>query len=174
MSIIWLNGPFGAGKSSAARALRWRLPDSVVVNPEIPGWIIRRTIGRVRRGDYQERWAWRAITVFMLIQAQRFGDPVIVPMSVLSPSRMAGLLHDLRSRRAIVHHIVLDVSGDVLAERIRAETADHSAMEWRTHSAATYRANREALMALGETIDTTDRDRTDVAWAIERTVTAAA
>ena len=70
MSIIWLNGPFGVGKSSAARALRERWPGSVVVNPEIPGWFIRRTIGRVRPGDYQARWAWRAITVFMAIQAQ--------------------------------------------------------------------------------------------------------
>lgn len=63
-----------------------------------------------------------------------------------------------------MHHIVLDVAGDVLAERIRADTVDPAAMEWRTRSAATYRANREALMALGETIDTPDRDQTDVAW----------
>ena len=97
----------------------------------------------------------------------------MVPMSVLSQSTMAGLLRELRSRRALVHHVVLDAPAPVLTQRIAADTADPRALEWRTNSTPTYLANRDALMALGPTIDTTDRDPTDVARAIERVVSAA-
>jgi hypothetical protein len=173
VSIIWLNGPFGVGKSSTARALRERAPHSVVVNPEIVGWIIRRTIGLIRRGDYQTKWSWRAVTLFLAIQTQRFADPVIIPMSILSPTRMSGLLEDLRSRHAVVHHIVLDAPADVLEERIRADDADRPAKAWRDRSATMYLANRDALMGLGATIDTTGLDSVQIAEAIERAVSRA-
>jgi adenylylsulfate kinase-like enzyme len=32
--IIWLNGPFAAGKTTLAEELRQRLPEAVVYNPD--------------------------------------------------------------------------------------------------------------------------------------------
>jgi hypothetical protein len=170
VSIIWLNGPFGVGKSTAAHALRKRTPRSVVFNPGIVGWVIRRTIGRIRPGDYTTKWSWRVVTLFIAIAAQLFADPVIIPMSILSPARMSGLLHDLRRFRAVVHHVVLDVSPDVLAERIRVDNAAHPDRQRRDRSPTAYLANREGLIALGAIVDTNGLDSVQIAEAIERAV----
>jgi deoxyadenosine/deoxycytidine kinase len=38
--IIWLNGGFGAGKTTLAEELHRRLPDAVVYNPEDVGLML--------------------------------------------------------------------------------------------------------------------------------------
>jgi deoxyadenosine/deoxycytidine kinase len=40
--IIWINGGLGAGKTTLAGELHWRLPDAVVYDPEDVGDILRR------------------------------------------------------------------------------------------------------------------------------------
>jgi hypothetical protein len=36
--IIWINGPFGVGKSQTAYELNYRIPNSIVVDPEEVGF----------------------------------------------------------------------------------------------------------------------------------------
>jgi hypothetical protein len=38
--LLWINGPFGGGKSETARELRSRLPGSVICDPEEPMTLI--------------------------------------------------------------------------------------------------------------------------------------
>ena len=40
--IIWINGAFGAGKTTLADELGGRLPDAVLFDPEYVGYILRR------------------------------------------------------------------------------------------------------------------------------------
>lgn len=38
-SVILINGSFGVGKTSVARALRARLAHSAIYDPEVVGWV---------------------------------------------------------------------------------------------------------------------------------------
>jgi hypothetical protein len=48
--IIWLNGPFGIGKSTTAQALRRRLPQAVLFDPEPFGAALRSTVVNIETG----------------------------------------------------------------------------------------------------------------------------
>ena len=172
MSVLWLNGPFGVGKTATAKELKRLLPSAVMFDPEIPGWIIKRTIGRLKPGDYQETWAWETLVTAGTLVAWRFCDPVIVPMSVLSPARMSRLLASLRRRHVVVQHIVLDASADILGERVRDDRVDPAARGWRERSAPVYFANRDALLHLGSVVDTCGSSARDVGYAIARDLIA--
>ncbi len=58
--IIWLNGAFGAGKTTAACELHRRLPDSFVYDPENIGYFLRKnTPPQCGRPDFQDIPLWR-------------------------------------------------------------------------------------------------------------------
>src|SRR5690348_7546872 len=44
--VIWINGAFGVGKTTVARALHERWPDAVVFDPEQLGFVLRRIVPR--------------------------------------------------------------------------------------------------------------------------------
>jgi hypothetical protein len=78
--IIWLNGPFGVGKTTTARALQQRLPNAVIADPERIGYVMKRTFWR--EPDYQHIDMWRRLTVRQLARASRRAT-AIVPMTVV-------------------------------------------------------------------------------------------
>lgn len=59
--IVWLNGPFGAGKTMLAKRLCERLPRSLHFGPEVFGHLVRTMVPAVTSGDYQDLPVWRAI-----------------------------------------------------------------------------------------------------------------
>jgi adenylylsulfate kinase-like enzyme len=62
--ILWLNGPFGIGKSSTAQALMQRLPSAVLFDPEPFGTALRHTIANVETAaDFQDLRGWPALVV---------------------------------------------------------------------------------------------------------------
>lgn len=63
--IVWLNGAFGVGKTSAAGELRDVLPQGRLHDPERLGWLLQRTVGRWQPGDYQHLSSWRRGTVWL-------------------------------------------------------------------------------------------------------------
>jgi hypothetical protein len=42
--LLWINGPFGGGKSETARELHSRLPGSVICDPELLGIGLHRML----------------------------------------------------------------------------------------------------------------------------------
>ena len=44
--ILWLNGSFGAGKTTVAHELQRRLPDAFVYDPENVGYFLRKNARR--------------------------------------------------------------------------------------------------------------------------------
>jgi len=84
MTLIWLNGPFGGGKTQTAYELLRRLPNSVVCDPEHAGFGLRRMLPQTLRGDFQDLTAWREGVVEVLDLVLRKHDgPVIAPMTVI-------------------------------------------------------------------------------------------
>ena len=65
--IIWLNGAFGAGKTSAAYVLHRRIPNSFLYDAAQLGYFIRRNIpADMRKSDFQHHSVWRKGSADML------------------------------------------------------------------------------------------------------------
>ena len=163
--IVWLNGPFGVGKSTVAAELSRRLPRARTFDPERLGWVLRRTVGVFQPGDYQHLRIWREGTVRSAGWQARRGCPLIVPMTVLRGGYLEELLEGLRRRGHDVHHVLLHASPEVLVERIENdEVADPRA--WRMDNLGAYLSARRALEGYGHTVQTDDLDPTEVADAV--------
>ncbi len=52
--LLWINGPFGGGKTQTAFELHRRVPGSVVCDPEEVGFGLHRMIPRELRPDFQD------------------------------------------------------------------------------------------------------------------------
>ena len=65
--ILWLNGAFGSGKTTAAYELNRRLPDSLVFDPESFGFCLFENIPeKYREQDFQDLPLWRETNRKML------------------------------------------------------------------------------------------------------------
>ncbi len=49
--IIWINGPFGAGKTTLAKRLRDRRSKSLIFDPEEIGFVVKETVPMPASGD---------------------------------------------------------------------------------------------------------------------------
>ncbi|MFJ2916602.1 MULTISPECIES: AAA family ATPase [unclassified Streptomyces] len=110
--LIWINGPFGVGKTQTAYELRRRLPGSVVCDPERVGFGLNRTLPPALRGDFQDLRAWRdGVREVLGVALRGHPGPVIAPMTLIDPGYFAEIVGRLREDGHTVHHVAL------LAER---------------------------------------------------------
>jgi hypothetical protein len=59
--IIWLNGTFGAGKTSAAVELAGILPGARQFDPEWVGYMLRANLADQNFTDFQQLPSWRTL-----------------------------------------------------------------------------------------------------------------
>jgi hypothetical protein len=164
--IVWLNGPFGVGKTTVTAELVSRLSTHTATrtfDPERLGWVLKRTVGLFRPGDYQHLRLWRQGAVIGASCQARRADMVVMPMSVLRDGYVQELLTGLRARGHDVRHILLDASPDVLVERIENFGEVPDPRVWRLDSIGAYLAARPKLRTHGDVIDTDDLSPTEVA-----------
>ena len=57
--IIWLNGTFGAGKTTTGRQLAERLANARLFDPEEVGYLLMRTLEDHEFRDFQDLAPWR-------------------------------------------------------------------------------------------------------------------
>jgi AAA domain-containing protein len=106
--LIWINGPFGGGKTATAHELHRRLPGSVVSDPERLGFGMHRMLPPSLRGDFQDLAAWRSGVREMLDLVLRgHPGPVIVPMTLVDRGYFADIVGTLRDDGHRVHHFAL-------------------------------------------------------------------
>lgn len=117
--IIWLNGGFGAGKTTLAQELHRRLPDAVVFDPEDVGLMLWRWLPP--NDDFQDLPSWRELVVATAVSLRRHhADTLIVPMSLVRDAYRAEILGGLADAGEEVLHVFLDADVDVLRERLSA------------------------------------------------------
>lgn len=79
--IVWLNGTFGAGKTTTARELRTRLPGSRIFDAEHVGFLLRQVLPEPP-GDFQHLPPWRPLVVETATRILRYaGGTLIVPQN---------------------------------------------------------------------------------------------
>ncbi|WEH32148.1 NUDIX domain-containing protein [Streptomyces sp. AM 4-1-1] len=128
--IVWVNGAFSAGKTSAARELVDLLPNSTFYDPELTGGGLRHLLPRKRLAevtDFQDLPIWRRLVVdTAAAMLAEVGGVLVVPMTLLRQEYRDEIFGGLASRRISVRHVLLAPEETILRRRIadREETAD--------------------------------------------------
>ncbi|NUT53860.1 MAG: AAA family ATPase [Saccharothrix sp.] len=126
--LLWINGPFGGGKTQTAHELRRRLPGCFVSDPEHVGFGLHRMTPRALRGDFQDYAAWRLGVVEALDRALNGHDGVIVvPMTVVEPAYFAEIVGGLRERGHDVRHFALLARRETVVRRLSERGFGHAA-----------------------------------------------
>jgi hypothetical protein len=126
--LLWINGPFGGGKTQTAHELWRRLPGSHLADPEHVGFALRRMLPPASRGDFQDLAEWRHGVVRVLDRALTGHDGVIVvPMTVVEPAYFRELVGGLRDRGHDVRHFALMAERETVVRRLRERDPVHAA-----------------------------------------------
>jgi predicted component of type VI protein secretion system len=133
--IIWLNGGFGAGKTTLAQELHRRLPDAVVYDPEDVGLMLWRWLPP--DGDFQNLPSWRELVLATALSLRRHhADTLIVPMTLIRDDYRAEILGGLTDAGEEVLHVFLEAEAGVLRQRLKARVppaspqAGQAALDW--------------------------------------------
>ncbi|MEU4766134.1 AAA family ATPase [Actinosynnema sp. NPDC023794] len=117
--LLWINGPFGGGKTQTAHEIRRRLPGSFLSDPEHVGFALHRMTPRPLRGDFQDLASWRRGVVEVLDRAASGHDGVIVvPMTVVEPAYFREVVGGLRDRGHDVRHFALLAERETVVRRL--------------------------------------------------------
>jgi hypothetical protein len=120
MTLIWLNGPFGGGKTQTAHEIQRRLPRSVISDPEHAGFGLQRMLPRPLRKDFQDLTSWRAGVVEALdLTLRKHDGPVIAPMTVIERQYFEETVGRLQSMGHEVHHYSLLARRETVLKRLR-------------------------------------------------------
>ncbi|MER5888133.1 NUDIX domain-containing protein [Streptomyces sp. NPDC001941] len=122
--IVWVNGTFGAGKTSTVRELIDLIPNSTLYDPELTGFGLRNLLPHKRLAevdDFQDLPIWRRMVVDTAAALlAELGGVLVVPMTLLRQEYRDEVFGGLASRRIAVHHIVLTPEETILRARIAA------------------------------------------------------
>ncbi|RKE18275.1 NUDIX hydrolase [Streptomyces sp. TLI_171] len=119
--IVWVNGAFGAGKTSACRELVGLLPGSLLFEPDTLATVLRATLppDRVDVPDLRVLPAWRRLVAETAAAlAGEIDGAVIVPETLLDQDHRDEIFGSLAGRGLPVHHVVLDPVETILRARI--------------------------------------------------------
>jgi hypothetical protein len=155
--VIWLNGPFGGGKTTTAEALCALVPETKVFDPERIGELLAEVLP-VPTGDFQDLPSWRRLvgaTIAELVPGLG-GGPLVVPMTVLRATYLDEIFGQLRDNGISVSQVLLDAVPITLLARIDAADPDlelvirESRVRWRREHVARYLEARPDLVRRSE------------------------
>jgi hypothetical protein len=166
--LLWLNGPFGVGKSTVARLVSGRL-GATVFEPGGIGSALARLAPDGRLSDLDDSLPlWRSTVVHVACELAHCGNPlVILPATVYRAEHVDEMIGALRAGGTDVLHVVLIAQRSELAARIHHGPFDDATKQ------SYFRHLTSALSALSSvtgalSIDTTLRPAVDVAAAVVR------
>jgi 8-oxo-dGTP pyrophosphatase MutT (NUDIX family) len=164
--IVWVNGAFGAGKTTTARELIDLIPNSTLFDPEVIGGALTQLLPPKRLaevGDFQDLPIWRRLVVdTAAAMLAELGGVLVVPMTLLRQEYRDEIFGGLASRRIPVRHVLLAPAETILRERIAGREippdlpdGDMRVTQWALDHIEPYRAALAAwLTADAHTVDT--------------------
>jgi hypothetical protein len=158
--IVWLNGPFGAGKTTLGAKLREQLPDSLIFDPEEIGFVMRTIVPPAPSGDFQDLPIWRHLTLAALLGLRRFyPQTIIVPMTLVQPAYLEEIFGGLNDRGERLLHVFLGIDASLLRSRIKAQVMvpdpirDQEIREWRLDQVERCLASQQYMPAGTRSVD---------------------
>lgn len=126
--ILWINGPYGVGKSTLAEALMEKLPDSFLFDAELVGDAVRENMPKAFfKETYEEYPLWHELCFCLLKNlAETYDGHVFVPMTLKQSASVEGILDRLRESGMSTAHVMLEADHDTVHDRIlqRGEEED--------------------------------------------------
>lgn len=108
--IIWINGAFGAGKTTLAAELQRRMPDAISYDPEHVGDVLTRWAPTPPSGDFQDLPLWRKLAAqFAIAPAAEYGRTLIVAMTLVNPQYRDEIFGLIGQAGHAILHVFLDV-----------------------------------------------------------------
>lgn len=136
--IIWINGPFGGGKTTLSEKLKEKISNSLIFDPEHVGFLIHRFVPESRKTDFQNFPMWRRLVVSYALEFQtEFKKDLIVPMTLVEPQYLDEIFDGLKKSGQKIHHFFLDIDKKTLKNRIqnqvmsKDEKQDNEIRQWR-------------------------------------------
>lgn len=122
--IVMVNGAFGAGKTTQAENLTELIPNSMIVDPELSGYLLRELIPdsirdeSERSGDFQDLELWRVLVVEVAkLVKHKYQRNLIVPMTLYKPHNYTYIKAELEQLDE-VYHFTLMASKEKIHERL--------------------------------------------------------
>jgi chloramphenicol 3-O-phosphotransferase len=169
--IVFLNGSFGVGKTSVARALK-RYLGAAIYNPEITGGVIRSLphwlgLTNQKSGDYQDMPLWRNGTVAGIRLVRSVRPVVIVPMAFSNRAHLDEIMGKVRSFDSDVQHFCLVAPFDVVETHLRQRGDAPKHLTWQLRRAKVCcEAHKSPEFAIR--IESVDREPDEIAREIAR------
>ncbi|MHC3467911.1 NUDIX hydrolase [Streptomyces sp. 7R007] len=120
--IVWINGAFGAGKTTTARELIDLIPNSTLFDPEVIGAALTHLLPPKRLAevaDVQDLPIWRRLVIdTAAAMLAELGGTLVVPMTLLRQEYRDEIFGGLAARRITVRHVLLAPAETILRERI--------------------------------------------------------
>ena len=131
--ILWLNGSFGAGKTTVAYELQKRLEKAFVYDPENIGYFLRKNAPEeCKTPDFQDIPLWRDFNYETLRWiAGTYPGVVIVPMTINRGQYFDEIIGRLQKDGVPVCHVILWASRKTLLKRLRIRNL-RPRMMWRS------------------------------------------
>jgi hypothetical protein len=130
--ILLLNGAFGIGKSTVARAFLAQVPNGILFDPEIIGIALQQLTRLSGHGveDFQDLRLWRSLTVAGLKLARWKSSCIVVPMAISNPAYLAELQLGIRRFEPRCCHTCLVAPKSIVHDRLRERGADPIRNSW--------------------------------------------
>ncbi|HCM88827.1 AAA family ATPase [Vagococcus sp.] len=118
--IIWINGAYGAGKTTIAEELNKKIKGSFLYDPENIGDFLRHNLPpSIQKDDFQDYVEWRVWNIHVLNKIHNeFSGDIIVPMTLYKDTAFNGMIGELRRRNISLCHFQLEVSRDTIIKRL--------------------------------------------------------
>lgn len=137
--IIWINGSFGAGKTTLSEALLKKLPNSIIFDPEHIGFLIHKMVPDSRVDDFQNFPMWREhVILFAKNLVQQFSKDLIIPMTLVNPEYIHEIHQSLKGEDSKFYHFFLAIDEVLLRQRITEQVMvasnsqkDQEIRQWR-------------------------------------------
>jgi hypothetical protein len=170
--IVWLNGPFGVGKTTTARALLEAEPSWTLFDPEQVGFMLGHALAKLRPApDFQDWASWRRVVVASLAALHdELENTIVVPQTVVIETYWCEVVAGLRAHGLPLSAFTLHADRDAHEHRIDSDAVEVKAASWRRLRRADYDAALGWLSARTTIIDKTRLTPAEVVASVRESV----
>ena len=156
--MIWINGTFGVGKSTAGTALVDALPALRLFDPETVGYMLAHSLKDQAFTDFQDLPAWRTLVPAVAVEIRRHtGQELVAVQTVMRQEYWAELTATFNDLGEQIFHVVLDADGATLRKRIENDQLELTGRQWRLDHVSRYAEARDWMITDADLVVDTSR-----------------